>query len=118
MSESNRMGPPDYDERKFTWSVYKKEVQVWAELTKLEDAKKGSALWMTLTGKAKSVVQHMTIDEIKAADGLNKMLDKLEEVFKPDGNQAAYLAYQEFESFKRPNDMLINDFVIKFEELN
>ena len=118
MAEHGKMGPPDYDESRYSWEIYKKEVQIWAELTKLADEKKGSAFWMTLTGKAKSVVQDMTIEEIKAKDGLTKMLTKLEDVFKPDANQAAYMAYQEFEMFKRPDEMKLPDFVIKFEELN
>ena len=118
MAEHGKMGPPDYDESRYSWEIYKKEVQIWAELTKLADEKKGSAFWMTLTGKAKSVVQDMTIEEIKAKDGLTKMLAKLEDVFKPDANQAAYMAYQEFEMFKRPDEMKLPDFVIKFEELN
>ena len=118
MAEHGKMGPPDYDESRYSWEIYKKEVQIWAELTKLDDEKKGSAFWMTLTGKAKSVVQDMTIEEIKGKDGLTKMLAKLEDVFKPDANQAAYMAYQEFEMFKRPDEMKLPDFVIKFEELN
>ena len=110
--------PPDYDSKKHTWKTYKKEVEVWSSWTKLEDAKKGPALWSTLTGKAKEAVQEMELDEIKAADGLTKILNKLDEVFKTDINQEAYLAYRDFETFSRSSDMSMMDFAVKFEALN
>ena len=111
-------GPPDYDESKFTWKNYKMEVDMWSELTKLTPEKKGPALWISLTGKAKEVVQDMAKEDIKAADGLTKMMDQLDKIFKIDDNQAAYISYQEFETFRRPSDMSLQDYVVKFESLN
>ena len=115
---SHIAGPPDYDEAKFTWKNYRMEVEMWSELTKLVPEKKGPALWISLTGKAKEIIQDMPMDTVKAADGLDKMIDELDKVFKIDDNQAAYLAYQEFENFRRPSDMSMQDFVVKFESLN
>ena len=115
---SHITGPPDYDEAKFTWKNYRTEVEMWSELTKLVPEKKGPALCISLTGKAKEIVQDMPMETVKAADGLDKMIDELEKVFKTDDNQAAYLAYQEFENFRRPSDMSLQDFVVKFETLN
>jgi hypothetical protein len=73
---------------------------------------------MALKGKAKEAVQEMTLDEIKADDGFEQMIEKLDAVFKTDDNQAAYMAYRDFETFARPADMTIQDFIIKFESLN
>ena len=118
MSSEKIIGPPNFDEKAFSWKEYKKEIEVWASLTNLPKKKQGPALWMSLSGKAKEVVQDMDLDEIKADDGLRKMLGKLDAVFKIDDNQAAYLAYRSFETFVRPVDMKMQEFVIKFESLN
>ena len=117
-SSSNKLGPGDFDESKYTWKNYKKEVEVWSKFTALAEDKKGPALWCSLTGKAKEAIQDMEIDEISHADGLKKIIDRLDALFKIDENQAAYMAYQEFESFKRPSNISLQDFVVKFESLN
>jgi hypothetical protein len=114
MSSEKIIGPPNYDEKIYTWKEYKKEVDVWATLTNLRKPKQGPALWMALKGKAKEAVQEMTLDEIKADDGFEQMIEKLDAVFKTDDNQAAYMAYRDFETFARPADMTIQDFIIKF----
>ena len=117
-TSSDKVGPGDFDEGKCTWKHYKNEVEVWSRFTKLPDNKKGPALWCSLTGKAKKAIRDMDIDEISHADGLKKIIDKLDAVFKIDENQAAYMAYQEFESLLRPSDVSLHDFVVKFESLN
>ena len=119
MSTSNViLTPPDFDENKTTWREYKKEVEVWSSLTSLSQEKQGPALWMALKGKAKEAVKEMEISDIKKDDGLTLMMEKLDEVFKTDDNQAAYLAYRDFENFVRPPEMSFQDFVIKFEAQN
>jgi hypothetical protein len=118
MTSERIIGPPDYDDTRHSWKEYKKEVDVWATLTNLSKSKQGPALWMALKGKAKQAIQDMEIDEIKADNGMEKMLEKLDAIFKTDDNQAAYLTYRDFETFVRPYDMNIQDFIIKFESLN
>ena len=105
MSNEKIVGPPNFDEKTFSWKEYRKEIEVWASLTNLPKKKQGPALWMSLSGKAKEVVQDMDLDEIKADDGISKMIRKLDAVFKIDDNQAAYIAYRNFETFTRPADM-------------
>ena len=117
-SGSGILIPPDFDEKKWTWREYKKEVEVWASLTNLCKPKQGPALWMALKGKAKEAVKEMEISEIKSENGLSIMLEKLDALFKTDDNQAAYLAYRDFESFVRPSEMSFQDFVVQFESLN
>ena len=40
---------------------------------------------------------------------------KLDLLFKTDDNQAAYIAYRDFENLLRPPDMSFQDFIIMFE---
>ena len=76
------ISPPIFDEAKMTWREYKKEIEVWSMLTSLSKQKRGPALWMNLKGKAKEAVKEMDLNEIKAEDGLEKMIRKLDEIFK------------------------------------
>ena len=118
MAAEQKVGPGDFDEEKCTWKNYKKQVLVWKNLTKLPNDKKGSQLWCVLTGKAKAAIQDMDIAEINHEDGLDMILDILDAVFEIDENQAAYLAYQEFETFLRPAEVSLQDYAVKFESLN
>ena len=49
--------------------------------------------------------------------GANILLFKLKSPFAKDINQAAFIASEEFEQFKRPANMTIVDFINKFERL-
>ena len=118
MAASHALAPPDYDESKTTWREYKKEIEVWSSLTSLPKDKHGPALWMALKGKAKEAVKEMEINDIKDENGLEVMIQKLDDLFKTDDNQAAYLAYRDFENLIRPVEMSFQDFVIKFEASN
>ena len=118
MAASHALAPPDYDENKTTWREYKKEIEVWSSLTSLPKEKHGPALWMALKGKAKEAVKEMEISEIKVENGLGVMITKLDKLFKTDDNQAAYLAYRDFENLIRPTEMNFQDFIIKFEASN
>ena len=83
------INPPVFDETKMTWREYKKEIEVWSMLTNLAKQKRGPALWMSLKGKAKEAIKEMDLNEIKAENGLDEMIRRLDEIFKTDDNQAA-----------------------------
>jgi hypothetical protein len=109
--------PPAYDEEKYSWREYKKELEVWVELTSLPKRKQGPALFITLKGKAKEAISDMEIAELTDEVGFANMIAKLDNLFKKDENQEAYLAYKDFENFRRSQDMKIKDFIIKFESM-
>ena len=50
-------------------------------------------------------------------DGVNILLCKLKSLFAKDINQAAIIAYDKFEMFKRPANINIVDFINEFERL-
>ena len=118
MASEKLIGPPAFDENSCTWREYKKEVLVWQSFTNLPAARQGPALWMTLKGKAKEAVKDMELESIKSDTGIDEMIQKLDEVFRTDDNQAAYLAYRDFETYVRPTEMSMQDFIVKFESLN
>ena len=94
---------------------YKKEIKIWQVLTDLPAKKQGPSLYLSLKGKARETA--LEIDEIKKETGVQKILEPLEKLYLQDTNQSAYLAYQKFETFKRPDNMPMKEYLIKFEQL-
>ena len=47
----------------------------------------------------------MSTDDIGSKEGVKRLLARLDELYQVDKNWSAFLAYEEFEQFKRPQDM-------------
>ena len=60
---------------------------------------------MSLEGRAREAALELSIDELNTDDGLTKLIEKLDGLFLIDENQRTYVAYEEFESYKRQPDM-------------
>ena len=60
----------------------------------------------------------MSTADIGDTEGVNKLITKLDELYKEDKNQAAFLAYEQFEQFKRPENMKVKDYINAFKRLN
>ena len=118
MSNATKSSPPVFEEGVQSWKDYKKELMMWKTLTSLDEAKLGPALYLSLKGKSKEVIKDIGIEEIAVKGGLDKIVSALDSVYKKDENQEAYLAYKTFEEFKRPKDMKVKDYLIKFESLH
>ena len=113
---SKSIPPPEFSES-MSWTDYKKEIKIWQALTTLDDAKQGPCLYLSLKGKAREAALELDIDAIKGEDGVNLILKRLDELYLEDTMQTAYLAYQNFETFKRPETMNMKDYLVKFEQL-
>ena len=53
--------------------------------------------------------------DLKSENGVDVLVNKLKSLFATDIIQAAYLAYDKFETFKRPINMIMVDFINEFE---
>ena len=67
-------------------------------------------MYLSLTGKAREAALELDIAVISKDDGLEKISEPLDKLYLQDTNQAAYLAYQEFENFKRPLEMRMREY--------
>ena len=108
--------PPQFTEN-MSWLDFKKEIKIWQALTTLSSEKQGPCLYLSLKGKSREAALEIDIEQIKGADGVKLILQRLDKLFLEDTTQTAYLAYQTFETFKRPSDMSMKDYFIKFEHL-
>ena len=112
---TSRIAPPELvPERYNTW---RKEMRFWEMATAVPAKKRAATVFLSLTGKAREVILEMDPDELEKDDGMTKLYDKLDQLFKVDANQAALRAYERFEKYVRPEDSSIADFQIEFDRL-
>ena len=78
-----------------------KELEVWLELTELEEEKKALAIFSSLTGKAKKAALQLDVKDLKSKDGVKALRLKLDKTFAKDKKVAMYESYEKFEKVKR-----------------
>ena len=67
---------------------WKKELEIWSDFIDLEAKCKGSALFLTLTGKAReAVLSGVARDKIRSATGLKEIIECLDEQRKGQGSK-------------------------------
>ena len=108
--------PPEFMEST-SWTDYKKENKIWQALTTLKPEQQGPCLYLSLQGKARQAALELDLEVIKGKDGIQLILECLDVLFLEDMMQTAYLAYQTFKNFKQPSQMLMKDYLVKFEQL-
>ena len=114
---ATRNTPPPVFSEDISWLDYKKELKIWQALTDLPAKKQGPSLYLSLTGRAREAALELDIGDISKDDGVEKILQRLDKLYLQDTNQSEYLAYQEFENFKRPLQMSMREYLNNFEKL-
>ena len=115
-SKSNIRDPPNMFEPYHEW---KNEVYIWSDFVddKIELKKQGMALFLSLQGDARKAASKVPLAQMKTETGLQKVLDELDKFFLKDKDRSAFLAYDKFNAFRRPEGMSVKDFLVKFELL-
>ena len=113
---SKSIPPPEFTES-MSWIDYKRKIKIWQALTTLTAEKQGPCLYLSPKGKARDAALELDIDHIKGENGVQLTLQRLDALYLEDTIQTAYLAYQTFETFQRPENMTMKDYLVKFEHL-
>ena len=101
-----------------SYSDWKKEIQFWQIATNVKPDKQGAAIFLSLTGKSREAVLELTTTEISGENGVDKVLEKLDGLWKEDDTKQAFNAYESFEQFRRPAEMGVTDYLNAFDRLN
>ena len=88
--------------------------QIWQCLSDLDKDKQGPAVYLSLDEKIRKTCSDIKVKDLNSENGVDILVNKWKPLFAKDINQAVYLAYDKFETFKRPIDMSMVD----FERLN
>ena len=99
------------------YSEWKHEIKVWKAFTSLEKSKLGPALFLSLSGSARDAAREVSIEILNSDTGLDALIEKLDELFLKDENNAAFEAYDAFERYERPSGMSVFEYINTFERL-
>ena len=111
-TKSRIMSPPKLQDDFNSWLH---EIEVWKYVTDLDKKKQGPMIYLSLEGQARRLCSTIKIEELNAEDGVNKVISKLKEFYEKDAEQLAFDAYEKFEMFQRPVDMMIADYCNEFD---
>ena len=95
-----------------------KDLDVWKMFTSTAKTKQGPRLYLSLKGKARELVRELDLNAIGAENGVNVIVEKLNDHFQKDKVQQSYIHLENFENFRRSKDVSIKDYITEFEKLN
>ena len=117
MATKDYKAPPLLTED-ISYENWKKEIKIWQVFTSVDKKKQAPAIFLTLQGKARDAVLEMDVNTLNADDGVVKLIETLDGLFKKDTLQLAFTTYDNFERFRKPDEMSIKDYIIEFERLH
>ena len=115
MSNSIKTPPILTDETNY--QDWKADLAIWKLFTDLEKKKQGPALYLSLNEKGRECVRELKAIEIGAEGGFELIITKLDRVFEVNINLRTFAAFKSFYEFRRPADMGMTEFIIKYESL-
>ena len=94
---------------------WKKELKIWCGFIDLDKKRQGPALFLTLKGKAReTVLAEVEADKLQADDGVDKVTNALDKLYKRNDSESAFTAFENFIKFRRHSSMSITDYIIEF----
>ena len=75
-------------------------------------------VYLSLTDKIRKSCNDLSVRDLNKDDGLDTLIRKIKSLYAKDRNKLAFMTYDKFEDFKRPDDANIVDYINEFERLN
>ena len=97
--------------------VWLREIELWKCVTELDDTQQGLAIYLSLPCNIRQACVDISVSSLNSKTGLKILLDKIKSLYAKDIHSLAYMAYDKFESFHRPVEMNIVDYLNEFERL-
>ena len=94
-----------------------RELEIWQCVTDLESTKQGPAIYLSLSQKIRQECADISVNELNAENGVTLLINKLKDLYAKDTDQLSYTAYEQFETFCRPIEMNLTDYINEFERL-
>ena len=95
-----------------------RELEIWQCVTDIEEKKQGLVVYISLPDKIRKSCGDIKVSDLNKDDGLTVLITKIKSLYAKDINALAYMAYDQFENFKRLYEMSIVDYINEFERLN
>ena len=116
---SKKKTPPKFSEGT-SYVAWRNKIEMWKRVTSVVKEEQVIVVLLdSLEGnsKAEKATANFTDTDLFCADGLQKLIEKLDSVFKSEKVDEAYEAYSKFTKFERISVMTIEDYILDFELL-
>ena len=90
------------------------DLKVWVLFTDLDKKKQGPAVYLTLTGNARDCVRDLTPEQLGSDDGVDKIIKKLDKVYRKDKDTQTFVAFESFYNYRRAAGVNITEFLVEF----
>ena len=114
MAEKGNKCPPILSKAR-SYNDWLKLVNIWTKITCIPKASQGGAILMTLEGEAQDAVLELSEDIITSEDSVKHITEKLNSLYKKNETLEKYECLDQFETYHRPEDVSMNDFIIEFD---
>ena len=94
----------------------KNELEMWQLVTDLEKKKQALAVTLSLTGKAREAALNIKSEDLNSDEGMKTLIQTLDKWFLQEAIDSAYDAHKNFNGFRKPGDMNINDYIVEFDQ--
>ena len=91
-----------------------RDLQIWKYVTDLEKKHQGPVIYLSLPDKVRNSCRNISITDLGKDNGLDTLINNLERLYLKDKKASAY---EKFDSFERPTEMNIIDYINEFERL-
>lgn len=112
---SNNKSPPLLSNSK-SYNDWLKLIDIWRKFTTLEPEKQGPAIVLSLQGEAQDAILELDTSEISGENGVDKIIERLNRLYKKDELTEKYNALEAFETYKRNSNTSIREFLTEFEK--
>ena len=94
-----------------------REIEIWQCVTDIKEKKQRPVVYLFLPYKIRKSCNDISVSDLNKDDGLNTLITKIKTLYAKDINALTYMTYDQFENFKRSDEMTIVDYVNEFERL-
>ena len=116
---ATRINPPIFNKAKNN-ERFRQELLAWREITDLKEDNQGIAIALTLPGDDKSqfrenVFEQVQIDDLKSKDGLNVLLNFLDQHLAKNDLTDSLETFEDFDDFRRSQGQSITEYIAVFD---
>ena len=110
--------PPPFNGNTDDFAKWKRKYELWKQITEVAPTKQGSLLVLRLDEDTQdTILELLTSADLAKEDGADQVVKKLEDMHKKDASIAAFELYEQFEAYRRPTGMSINNYCSEFQKM-
>ena len=117
-SKSNE--PPAFISERKSYAEYKSDLSMWSRITAVPKKNQAEVIVYNLDGHPSRIKEKIVLnigDQIQDADdGVTKLIEFLDTIYKVDDMADAWSKYKNFQKIARTEIEMINDFIAEFEK--